>query len=44
LVGGGSGVISTDDIDWSTTTKVNNKRGVHLTLHSGHPNSATPGL
>ncbi|HLZ42718.1 MAG TPA: hypothetical protein VKQ11_17250 [Candidatus Sulfotelmatobacter sp.] len=44
LVGGGSGVISTDDIDWSTTTKVNNKRGVHLTLHSGHPNSGTPGL
>jgi hypothetical protein len=44
LVSGGSGVISTDDIDWSTTTKVNNKRGVHLTLHSGHLNSATPGL
>src|SRR5690349_7801420 len=44
LVGGGSGVISTDEIDWSTTTKVNNKRGVHLTLHSGHPNSGTPGL
>jgi hypothetical protein len=44
LVGGGSGVISTDDIDWSTTTSLNNKRGVHLTLHSGHPNSATPGL
>src|SRR5579859_1021274 len=44
LVGGRSGVISTDDIDWSTTTKVNNKRGVHLTLHSGHPNSGTPGL
>ena len=44
LVGGGSGVISTDDVDWSTTTKVNNKRGVHLTLHSGHLNSGTPGL
>ena len=44
LVGGGSGVISTDDIDWSTTTKVNNKRGVHLTLHSGHANSGTPGF
>jgi hypothetical protein len=49
LVGGGSGVISTDDIDWSTTTKVNIKRGVHLTLHSGHLNSAataagTPGF
>src|SRR5437588_3907877 len=28
LVGGGSGVISTDDVDWSTTTRVNTKRGV----------------
>jgi hypothetical protein len=48
LVGGGSGVISTDEIDWSTTTKVNNKRGVHLTLHTGHVNSTaangTPGF
>jgi len=44
LVGGGSGVISIDDVDWTTTTRVNNKRGVHLTLHSGHQNSGTPGL
>lgn len=44
LIGGGSGVISTDDIDWTTTTRVNNQRGVHLTLHSGHANSAAPGL
>jgi hypothetical protein len=49
LVGGGSGVLSTDEIDWTTTTKVNNKRGVHLTLHAGHPNpgaanSGTPGF
>jgi hypothetical protein len=44
LVGGGSGVISTDDVDWSTTTRVNNKRGVHLTLHAGHPASGTPGM
>ena len=48
LVGGGSGVISTDEIDWSTTTKVNTKRGVHLTLHTGHvnttaANAGTPG-
>jgi len=41
LVGGGSGVISTDDIDWTTTTNLNNQRGVRLTLHSGHANSNT---
>jgi hypothetical protein len=40
LVGGGSGVISTDEIDWVTTTRVNNQRGVHLTLHSGHVDTA----
>lgn len=44
LAGGGSGVISTDDVDWSTTTRVNNKRGVHLRLHTGHPSSGTPGM
>lgn len=47
LVGGGSGVISADEIDWDTTTKVNNRRGVHLVLHSGHlnaSNTGTPGF
>jgi hypothetical protein len=44
LVGGGTGVISTDDIDWSTTTKLNNQRGVRLALHSGHVNQAAPGM
>lgn len=44
LAGGCSGVISTDDVDWSTTTRVNNKRGVHLRLHTGHPSSGTPGM
>lgn len=44
LVGGGTGVISTDDIDWVTTTTLNNQRGVRLTLHSGHASSGTPGL
>jgi|SRR5215469_13897183 len=44
LIGGGSGVISTDDIDWSVTTQVNNQRGVHMTLHNGHGNQAAPGL
>jgi len=44
LVGGGSGVISADDIDWTTTTKVNNKRGVRVTLHGGHAITETPGM
>lgn len=44
LVGGGTGVISTDDIDWSTTTRINNQRGVHMTLHSGHVNAGMPGM
>lgn len=41
LVGGGSGVISSDDVDWTTTTKLNNQRGVRVTLHGGHVNSST---
>jgi hypothetical protein len=44
LVSGGTGVISTDDIDWTATTRINNQRGVRLSLHSGHPNQGTPGL
>jgi hypothetical protein len=44
LVGGGSGVISSDDVDWTTTTKLNNQRGVRLTLHTGHANAGTPGF
>ena len=44
LVGGGNGVISTDDVDWSTTTKVNNQRGVRLALHSGHASQSSPGM
>lgn len=44
LVGGGSGVISTDDVDWTTTTKLNNQRGVRVTLHSGHVAQGTPGF
>jgi hypothetical protein len=44
LIGGGSGVISTDDIDWTATTQINNQRGVHMTLHGGHGNTGTPGF
>jgi len=44
LAGGGTGVISTDDIDWTTTTKLNSQRGVRLVLHSGHVAQGTPGF
>ena len=39
LIGGGNGVISGDDVDWSTTTRINNQRGVRLSLHTGHVNT-----
>jgi len=35
LIGGGSGVISTDEVDWTTTTRMNAQRGVRITLRSG---------
>ena len=44
LAGGGNGVISTDEVDWSATTRVNTQRGVRVTLRGGHPNSETPGF
>lgn len=44
LAGGGSGVISTDDIDWATTTRVNAQRGVRVTLHSRRQSQGTPGM
>jgi hypothetical protein len=37
LASGGSGVISTDEVDWTTTTQVNSQRGVRVTLRGGHP-------
>jgi hypothetical protein len=40
LVGGGSGVIGADEIDWSATTRLNNQRGVRLSLHNLHVNTA----
>ena len=39
LVSGGSGVVSTDEVDWSTTTNVNSQRGVRTMLRGGHPNA-----
>jgi hypothetical protein len=44
LAGGGTGVISTDDVDWTTTTRLNDQRGVRLTLHNSHANAGTPGF
>ncbi|MGC2820634.1 MAG: hypothetical protein WA198_13180 [Candidatus Sulfotelmatobacter sp.] len=44
LASGGSGVISTDDIDWTTTTRVNAQRGVRVTLHSRRQTQGTPGM
>ena len=44
LADGGSGVVGSDEIDWSTTTRVNAKRGVRVTLRNGHSNAQTPGM
>jgi len=44
LASGGGGVVSAGDIDWTTTTRINNQRGVRMTLHSGRVNLQTPGL
>ena len=41
LASGGSGVISTDEVDWTTTTRLNSQRGVRVMLRGGHPNPAT---
>lgn len=44
LAGGGTGVISTDQVDWTTTTRINKERGVRVTLHSGHPAGSEGGF
>ncbi len=43
LASGGSGVIGTGEVDWNTTTQVNDQRGVRTMLPGGHP-SATAGF
>ena len=43
LASGGSGVISADEVDWTTTTQVNLQRGVRVTLRGGSPSSTTAG-
>jgi hypothetical protein len=44
LASGGNGVISTDEVDWSTTTRVNSQRGVRVTLRGGHPSTGAAGF
>jgi len=44
LASGGSGVISTDEVDWSSTTRLNSQRGVRVTLRGGHPGASAPGF
>ena len=44
LASGGTGVIGSDEVDWSTTTRFNAQRGVRVTLGSGRPKSDEPGL
>ncbi len=44
LVGGGSGVISSDEVDWNATTQLNASRGVRVTLHNSRTTAGTPGL
>ena len=36
--------ISTDDVDWTSTTRINAQRGVRVTLHGGRISSETPGF
>ncbi len=35
LIGRGGGVIGTDEVDWTTTSRINAQRGVRVTLRSG---------
>jgi len=44
LIGGGTGVISADEVDWNTTTQLNAKRGLRVTLHNSHANAGTAGF
>ena len=44
LASGGNGVISTDEVDWTTTTRVNSQRGVRMMLRGGHPSVGVTGF
>jgi hypothetical protein len=41
---GGGGVVSTDEVDWNATTRINNQRGVRVTLHAGRSTAETSGF
>ena len=43
LASGGNGVISTDEVDWNATTRVNSQRGIRVTLRGGHPTTRQAG-
>ena len=42
LLGGGGGVIRSDEVDWSATLRLNSQRGLRITLRSGRTNSVAP--
>lgn len=44
LASGGNGVISTDEVDWTTTTQVNLQRGVRVSLPGGHASGGASGI
>jgi hypothetical protein len=44
LASGGTGVITSDQIDWDATMRLNVQRGVRVTLHAGHVNAGMPGM
>jgi hypothetical protein len=42
LVGGGGGVIRSDEVDWSATVRLNAQRGLRVTLRSGRTKLLAP--
>jgi hypothetical protein len=44
LSSGGSGVIGADEVDWTTTTQLNGRRGVRVMLPPGHSGTGAAGL
>src|SRR6202789_2567938 len=44
LIGGGTGVISSDEVDWNSTTQLNAQRGLRVTLGNSHASSGATGF
>jgi hypothetical protein len=44
LASGGTGVITSDQVDWDSTTRLNARRGVRVTLHAAHAIAGTRGF